>query len=37
MCLLEADEEEGAISEEEAEEIEHDEALYLDRFPDPFK
>ena len=35
MCL-EEDEEEGAISEDEADFYEGDEALYLDKFPDPF-
>jgi len=37
MCLLDLDREEGTISEEDAEFIEGDSALYLDSFKDPFQ
>jgi len=37
MCWIQADEEEGSISEQELEDIENDESLYLDKFPDPFE
>lgn len=37
MGILDTDMDDGMVSEEEADKIDCDPALYLDRFPDPFQ
>jgi len=37
MCNLGCDIDDGTISEEEAEQFQGDDDMYLDRFPDPFE
>lgn len=37
MSMIETDLDDGTIDEDEAEDLEYDDEIYLDKFKDPFK